>query len=181
VVRLVARGGVKIEAGIPERYAGEIGLGTQVQVTPNAYAAEARGGRVIFVGAAINPQTRTFPIEVAVDNAEGALKPAMVVRLGVTRAVLENAISVPQEAIVRDERGTSVFVATDGPTGAVVARRVVELGPSSGADVVVLSGVEPGDQIIVSGQSGLSEGDAVRVSRRRTASVAAPAPVASRN
>lgn len=167
VVRLVGAGGVKVTAGVPERYAGEIERGTQVRVTPNAYTVEPRGGRVSFVGLAIDEGSRTFPIEVSVENADRALKPSMVVRLEVTRDVLEGAISVPQAAVVRDERGTSVFVAVPAPgAGTVAARRVVELGPSSGDEVVITSGVEAGDRIIVSGQAGLAEGDLVRIDER---------------
>ena len=178
VVRLVSGGGVKVTAGVPERYAGEIELGTQVQVRPTAYEAEARGGRVAFVGQAINTQSRTFPIEVALDNSDGALKPAMVVRMGVTRDVLDEVISVPVDAVVRDERGTSVFVVATDSVGAFVAeRRVVELGPQSGATVVLTRGVANGEQIIVTGQSGLAEGDRVRVTERRQR--AAPLAAAS--
>lgn len=171
VVRLVSSGGVTVRAGVPERYAGDIEVGTQVRIEPTAYEAEPRGGRVTFVGTAVDPQSRTFPVEIAVDNSDRQLKPDMVVRLQVAREVLEDAISVPQEAIIRDERGTSVFVAvTDAGGTTVVERRVVELGPDSGDQVVLLDGVEPGDRVIVSGQSGIAEGDRVRVTEReRTA------------
>ena len=172
VVRLVASGAVKIVAGVPERYATEIEPGTQVRVVPNAYGAEPRGGRVTFVGSAINTQSRTFPVEIAVDNADRTLKPEMVVRLELTRDVLRDVITVPQETIIRDERGTSVYVVADG----AAARRVVELGPTSGADVVILSGVQPGDQIIVSGQADLAEGDRVRVTATRDAPPTARPP-----
>ena len=169
VVRFVSGGTVKIEAGVPERYAGAIRVGSAVRITPAAGVADARGGRVTFVGVAVNAQTRTFPVEIQVDNGDGALKPAMVVRLGITRDILENVVVVPRDAVVRDERGTSVFVATAGPNGTqVAARRVVRLGPTAGANVVVLSGVRTGESILVSGQSGIAEGDAVRISERRT-------------
>ncbi len=174
VVRLVGAGNVKVTAGVPERYAGDIEGGTQVQVTPNAYAAEARGGRVTFVGSAIDTDSRTFPIEVAVENADRSLKPSMVVRLRVTRDVLEGVITVPTEAVVRDERGTSVFVVAQDPSGAVASRRVVELGPNAGDTVVIRSGVEPGQQIIVSGAGDLAEGDRVRVTETRQLAAARP-------
>ncbi|WP_420456527.1 efflux RND transporter periplasmic adaptor subunit [Rubrivirga sp.] len=167
VVRLVGSGSVKVTAGVPERYAGEIEQGTQVQVTPNAYAVEARGGRVAFVGLAIDEGSRTFPIEVAVENADRSLKPSMVVRMNVTRSVLEDVIVVPTEAVVRDERGTSVFVVAQDTSGAVASRRVVELGPDAGDTVVLRSGVQAGDQIIVSGAGDLAEGDRVRVTETR--------------
>ena len=173
---------MKVTAGVPERYASEIEPGTQVRVSPTAYEVEARGGRVTFVGAAIDTESRTFPIEVAVENADRSLKPSMVVRLDVTRAVLEDVILVPAEAVVRDERGTSVFVVAADTSGAVAARRVVELGPNAGDTVVLRSGVEPGDQIIVSGAGSLAEGDRVRVTETRRLAgaggpVAPPDPV----
>ena len=173
VVRVVGAGSVKVTAGVPERYAGEIEQGTQVQVAPNAYAAEPRGGRVSFVGAAIDPASRTFPIEVGVENADRALKPSMVVRLDVTRDVLQDVIVVPTEAVVRDERGTSVFVVANDTSGAVARRRPVELGPDAGDTVVLRSGVEAGDRVIVSGAADLTEGERVRVTGTR------PGPTAS--
>ena len=167
VVRIVSGGAVKIEAGVPERFAGAIRVGAAVRVTPSAGTGEPRGGRVTFVGVAVNPQTRTFPVEIQVDNGDGALKPAMAVRLGVTRAILENVVVVPQEAVVR-ERGTpGVFVAGRG--GTRIERREVELGPTAGDNVVVLSGLRAGDAVVVAGQSGLSAGDTVRVAERRAA------------
>ncbi len=176
VVRIVSGGAVKIEAGVPERYAGAVQVGATVQVTPTAGAGGPRGGRVTFVGVAVNPQTRTFPVEIQVDNSDGALKPSMVVRLAVTRAILQNVVVVPQEAVVRDGDATALFVATAGPGGAKVARRrEVELGPTSGRTVVVLSGLRAGESIVVSGGSGLEDGDAVRVAETR-----APARQAAR-
>ena len=171
VVRLVSSGGIKVKAGVPERYASDIEPGTQVRIEPSAYDAEARGGRVTFVGTAVDTQSRTFPIEIAVDNSDRQLKPDMVVRLRVAREVLENAIVVPQQAVIRDERGTSVFVATTNESGQTVAqRRVVQLGPNAGDEIVLLDGVEPGDRIIVSGQTSIAEGDRLRVTEReRTA------------
>ena len=167
VVRLVGAGSVKVTAGVPERHAGEIEPGTQVRVSPNAYTVEPRGGRVTFVGLAIDDASRTFPVEIAVENSDRSLKPSMVVRLDVTRDVLEGAIAVPQQAVLRDERGTSVFVAAarEG-SGTVAERRVVELGPSSGDEVVLTSGVQAGDRIIVSGQTTIAEGDLVRIDER---------------
>jgi RND family efflux transporter MFP subunit len=167
VVRLVGAGGVKIAAGVPERYASEIEVGSPVRVIPAAYDAEPRGGRVTFVGLAVDPQSRTFPVEIAVANDDRTLKPEMVVRLELTRSVLRDAITVPTEAVVRDERGESVFVVEEDSAGVPrAARRPVELGPTSGTEVVLTAGVRPGERIIVSGQSGLAEGDRVRITER---------------
>jgi membrane fusion protein (multidrug efflux system) len=171
VVRVVS-GGVQVEAGVPERYAADIELGTPVRVIPSAYDGEALGGRVTFVGRAVDPQSRTFPIEVALGGAEVPLRPEMVVRLEVSRAVLEGVIALPLGAIVRDERGASVYVVREDTTGAgglVAARQPVVLGPTAGSSVVISSGLEPGARVIATGQSTVTEGDRVRVVETRRA------------
>ena len=160
VVRLVGGGGLVVEAGVPERYAGEIEVGTQVQITPSAYGAEARGGRVTFVGSAIDTDSRTFPIRVAVEDADRTLRAEMVVRMRVTRTVIPNALTLPQDAIQRDERGTSVYIVGTDSTGVPVAeRRQVALGAQSGGYVVVAEGLNEGDRVVTSGQGDLADGD----------------------
>ncbi|MEP0548330.1 MAG: efflux RND transporter periplasmic adaptor subunit [Rhodothermales bacterium] len=164
VVRLVSTEQVKVQAGVPERYAGDIEVGTPVRIVPQAYNVPPMRGTVTFVGRAINPQNRTFPIEVGLPNEAGQLKPEMIVRLEVQRQQFENVITLPLAAIVRDERGTSVLVVREEGDGLVAQRQPTELGAQSGGYVVVTSGVEPGDRVIASGQSTVSEGDRVRIS-----------------
>ena len=182
VVRLVGGGGLRIDAGVPERYAGEIEQGTPVTVNPTAYEAEPRGGRVVFVGRAIDPASRTFPIEVQTDNADGALRGDMVVGLQVTRRTIADALVLPQDAVVRDERGTSVFVVVPGDSAGVelARRREVTLGATSGGQVVVTQGLRAGDRVVVRGQSELADGDAVRVEGTRAAG-ARPATLGARS
>ena len=163
VVRLVSGGGVKVTAGVPERYAGDVEIGTPVRVTPNAAGAEPLSGRVTFVGRAVDAQSRTFPIEVSLPSGASALRPEMVVRLAVSRGVVGNALSVPLHAIERDERGPGVYVVSDRDDGLVVERRAVELGSSSSGRTVVTSGLSVGDRVITSG--GVTEGDRVRIDK----------------
>ena len=174
VLRLVSTGRVKVRAGVPERYAGEIEQGTPVTIVPEAYSVGTRRGSVTFVGAAIDPQSRTFPVEVELDNATGELKPEMTVRVEVTRAVLEEAIAVPLAAVIRDERGTSVYVVEEASAGLVAQNRPVELGSTTRGLVVVESGLSVGEEVIVQGQTVVAEGDPVRIVERH-----ATAPVAT--
>ncbi|NNF58100.1 MAG: efflux RND transporter periplasmic adaptor subunit [Rhodothermaceae bacterium] len=160
VARLVSGAGLRVEAGVPERYAGDIEIGTPVKVQPSSYTGEPLGGRVVFVGRAIDTQSRTFPIEASLSNVETPLRPDMVVSLEVSRAVLSDVITLPLSALVRDERGISVYVVDEAST---VARKVVELGPSSGGQAVIAEGLVVGDRVIVTGQTTVTEGDRVRV------------------
>jgi membrane fusion protein (multidrug efflux system) len=164
VVRLVSTATVDVEAGVPERYANDIQRGTPVRIQPTAYGLPELSGTVSFVGSAIDPQSRTFPIEVSIDNREGTLKPAMITKLFVTRSVLDDVLTVPLVAIVRDERGESVFVAVPTEGGAYVAeRRAVETGPASDGRVVVTDGIEAGDRVVVAGQTQIADGDLLRL------------------
>src|SRR5690606_16254222 len=152
---------------VPERYASDIEIGTRVEVRLNAYGVGNRIGRVTFVGSAIDPQSRTFPIEIALENAGRDLKPEMVAQGMVTRENLTEATVVPRDAVLRDELGTAVFVVKrDGDAQAVAERRSVTTGAAYGGRVVITSGLEPGDEVVTAGQTTLTDGDPVLVVAR---------------
>jgi membrane fusion protein (multidrug efflux system) len=165
VLRLVSAGGLRIRAGVPERYVGDVSMGTPVRILAGA-GHEERGGRIVFLGQAVDPDTRTLPIEVGLDPSAGALRPAMVVRLQVARSSMANVLTVPTGAVVRDERGTGVLVVARDSSGTVARYRRVTLGPTGGGVVVVSDGLEPGDLVLTTGQSMASDGDRVRISAR---------------
>jgi membrane fusion protein (multidrug efflux system) len=166
VVRLVAAGGLLIRAGVPERYAADVRLGAPVRILAGASGGEARGGRIVFVGQAIDPDTRTLPIEVALDQTQGALRPAMVVRMHLSRSVQNNVLTVPTRAVIRDERGAGVLVVRRDSGATVAQYQSVTLGPSGGGQVVVTEGLQRGDLVVSTGQSSVSDGDRVRIAAR---------------
>jgi membrane fusion protein, multidrug efflux system len=166
VLRLVSTGGLRVRAGVPERYAADVEMGAPVRILAGASGGEARGGRVVFVGQAVDPDTRTLPIEVALDQTAGMLRPEMVVRMHLSRAVLTNVLTVPARAIVRDERGTGVLVVERDSNGAVAHYREVTLGATSAGAVVIAEGLESGDLVVATGGSSVSEGDRVRITAR---------------
>ena len=163
VARVVDARTVKVAAGVPERYALDIRKGAPVEVGFNAYGIPRRQAAVTFVGNVINPSNRTFPIEIVLDNGEGVLKPEMIAKVFVTRARLEDQLVVPQTAVLLDENGTTLFVVERTPEGPIARRRTVELGPSYGKRTVITEGLNPGDEVIVVGQSKVTDGDIVEI------------------
>jgi membrane fusion protein (multidrug efflux system) len=163
VLRIVDTRRVRVTVGVPERYAGDIEVGTQVWISFKAYQNETRDGRVTFAGSAINPSNRTFPVEIEVENTEGRLKPEMIAQVSVSREKLDDVLVVPRPAVLRDEAGTSVFVVVDQDGVPTAVRRSVSLGPAYAGRVVLTEGVEPGTEVIVLGQTTVTEGDAVEV------------------
>lgn len=175
VVRLVNTDRLRVKAGVPERYARDIAVGQNAKMDFSTYGLSAREGTISFVGQAIDPASRTFPVEIDLSNADGTLKPEMSVRVQLTRAGTKDALVVPQTAVLRDINGDSLFVVEQregqGEALAILsAKRVpVKLGASSGGQVVVASGVTPGAKVVVRGQASLTTGDRVRVEQKSAA------------
>lgn len=163
IVRVVDADVVEVQGGVPERYAPDIEAGTTAEVRFNAYGLEPRTGPVTFVSSVIDPASRTFTVEVELDNPERRLKPEMVARILLERAKVPDALVVPQTAVLHDSEGDAVFVVQrDGEVATAQLRRV-EIGPRAQGDAVVTSGLSSGDEVVVVGQNSVSSGDAVEV------------------
>jgi membrane fusion protein (multidrug efflux system) len=163
VARVVDVATVKVLAGVPERYAGDIGPGAEAFVTLDAMPGREFTGRLEFVGTAVDDASRTFPVEVQLTNAGAVLKPGLVANVGITRRALESALVIPQEAVVRAENGFIVYVAVRQGEDWVSQARPVRTGASLGGRVVIESGLEQGDQVVVVGQQQLAGGDILRI------------------
>lgn len=163
VARLVDLDPIKVFAGVPERYAADLSVGDGAQMVFEALGSEVYTAPIRYVGSTINPQNRTFPIEVRVPNADGAIKPQMVANMSVTRRQVDDAIVVPQDALVRVQDGYVAFVAVERDGATVAEARVVALGPSRRNLVVVEDGVYVGERLIVVGQRSVADGDRVNV------------------
>lgn len=165
VARLVELDPLEISAGVPERYASDVRVGTSATVTFDVLPGRSFEARLSHVGSVVSRENRTFRAEFSLPNPEGVVKPEMVANVTLLRRELESAVVVPQEALVRAEDGFVAFVVEEsGESGETVARqRTVELGPSQRNEVVVTSGLAPGDRLVVVGQKQVAEGDRVSV------------------
>ena len=162
VARVLTIDRLKVVGGVPERFGPYVSEGGRAVLQFDVLPGHEIEGEIAYVGAAVDPRNRTFPIEIRLDNPEGRLKPQMVANVRVATERLTDVIVVPQDVVLRTEDGYQVFVAVDGPNGAVAEARVVELGPSFENEVVVAAGLEPGDRVIVRGHQMVDAGDRVR-------------------
>ncbi len=108
----------------------------------------ARNGRLVSVGAALDPATRTLPVIFALDNPDGALKPGMFVRSTIFTGESSEGVVIPATAVVDDGGRPTVFVMEGGEA---FYKRVVRLGARDGDRVQVLSGVAAGERVVSSG------------------------------
>lgn len=176
LARLVNTRRVKVTAGIPERYTNDIQVGTPVQLNFRRYGAGIRTADVTFVGNTIDPESRTFTIEVTVQNEDHTLKPAMGVNLRVTRSVLDSALVLPRTAVLRDETGTHVYLVDRSDTTAVARNQEVELGSETGGLVVADSGLTVGDEVIIVGHNNVSPDAPLEITDRYDQTTAAGTP-----
>lgn len=163
VARIVDADPVEVTAGVPERYARDIGAGAVARVRIDGPGGGTYEGKAAYVGTAVDERTRTFPVEFTIGNPGGVLKPGMVAQLDLARGSTDGALLVPRQAVQRASDGYFVYVVTGEGEQTMAQARAVVLGAGAGTDVVVESGLEPGERVIVVGQQQVANGDAVRV------------------
>ncbi|PKD43539.1 hypothetical protein CWD77_08190 [Rhodohalobacter barkolensis] len=168
VVRLVNTDLIRVISGVPERYSGEITEGSKVQLNFGGLNGETRESTVTYASNVLDPETRTYAIEVEMRNSEQLIKPDMVVDLLLERQTLENVIIIPRTAVLRNEDGQSVYIASE-QDGEKVARLVnVETGSAGGALIQIVNGLSDGDELVVNGVRNLSEGDVLNILNTET-------------
>jgi RND family efflux transporter MFP subunit len=163
VARIVALNPVKVQGGVPERYSADVSRGAKATVTFDVLADQRFEGTMSYVGSTVNTSSRTFPVEFTLPNPGGAIKPEMVANIAVERRVIDDAIVVPQQALVRIAEGFVVFVVEGEGAEATANRREVEVETSQQNQVVIRSGLDAGERLVVVGQNQVADGDRVRV------------------
>jgi RND family efflux transporter MFP subunit len=163
VVRVVTVRQVKVVGGIPERFALDVGVGSSATVTLDALQGRRFDGSVAFLGTSVDPQSRTLPIEIVLDNPSGIIKPRMLANVQVQRTQLDSVVVVPQDVVRRAEEGYEVFVVVENEGRLEAEARAVLLGPGYANQVVVDSGLAVGDRLITVGHGLVDDGSLVRV------------------
>ncbi|MGI9038587.1 MAG: efflux RND transporter periplasmic adaptor subunit [Gemmatimonadota bacterium] len=162
VARVVDAANLKVAGGVPERFAREVATGDSAAITFDVFPGQVFDGRIAFVGTAVDRQSRTFPIEIVMDNPEGLVKPYMIANVRIVTRRIEDALVVPREVLLRTELGQQAMVVESREGGDVAVARAVALGPSNENEVVVTEGLQAGDRLIVKGQQMVAPGDRVR-------------------
>lgn len=160
LAHVVNVGAIKVLADVSERYAGTITVGDEATVIPDSFPLDSLNGRVIFVGSSVNTNNRTLPVEIAVSNPGRKLKPEMITRVRIVRSVRSNAITIDQNIVQQVDRNRNiVYVEVNGKA----EERTVTFGARQGNVVEIVSGLKPGDRLIVSGFQLLVAGQAVTI------------------
>ena len=159
LVNVVQLERVKMRVGIPERDVPYFKMGDTVHVQLDALPDRTFDGAIHLIAPAADLVTHTFEAEIAMDNADGCLKPGMIARAHLVRKQYVDAIAVPifSTALINDKR--FAMVERDGKA----ELREVEVGVIQGSNVHVTKGLRAGDRLIVVGQRDARPGEPVNV------------------
>lgn len=122
--------------------------GAPVDVVTQAYANTAFPAHVAMVGDTLDPQTRTIPVRVSVQNPGVKLRPGMFASAHIDGPRTRTALFIPEDALQDVNGNQVVFVTQDGSTFKV---QVVKLGTRSQGKAEVMEGLKPGDHLVVNG------------------------------
>jgi membrane fusion protein, multidrug efflux system len=151
-----------VDFSLPERYLARVRAGQPVEVTLDALPGKRFQGRIEALDSSIDANGRALLVRAMVENPGALLKAGMFARPRVVFEVRENALVVPEEALVPLGERQYVFTVVDGPDGQKVSRRVeAQVGMRLPGKVELLGGVAAGDVIVTAGQSRLLRGDAL--------------------
>jgi membrane fusion protein (multidrug efflux system) len=149
---------VKITFSVPEKYAGQIKLNSDITFNTDG-SAKAFKGRVYAIEPAINAETRTLQIKALAQNPNNELLPGSFAKIKLSLSTLNNAILIPNEAIIPVLSGKTVFISQNGK-----AKQVdVVSGTRTAEDIVITSGLKVGDTVLTTGAMALKPDAPVKV------------------
>ncbi|AQR71138.1 efflux transporter periplasmic adaptor subunit [Janthinobacterium sp. LM6] len=136
---------VWLSANVAERDLAQVAVGQKTRIKVDAWPGKDFEGKVAYVGAVLDPETRTVQVRVAIDNRAGAFKPGMFAHAGFAGAS-RRALLVPAAAVLQSGLSTRVMVER---SALVFTPRTVEVGASHGDQVEIVSGLKAGERIVV--------------------------------
>lgn len=151
---------LKLQLQVPELDAPRVQVGMPVSASVDAYPDRKFAGRVTAVNPAVDPASRSFTVEAAIENPDNALRSGMFATARITQPGGGQSVYVPSESVVRDQNTNSfrVFTVKDG----VAHLKVVQIGDEENGWVQLLSGVAADEEVAVNNQQQLYEGARVQ-------------------
>ena len=142
-----------VEANLFEKDLGRVKIGAEAIITVDAYPGETFKGKLTYIAAVVDKETRTVQARVEVVNPDGRLKPEMFATAAIrTSGTSEKvnkgkALLLPQDAVVLMQGQPTAFVAEDGG----FEPRAVELGDTLRGKVVIINGLKAGERVVTAG------------------------------
>jgi cobalt-zinc-cadmium efflux system membrane fusion protein len=140
---------VWVMANVFEDDLSHVHTGDPADITSDAYPNRHFRGRVSYVGAALDPNSRTVQARIVTDNPDEMLKNNMYVTASLSAGTISKVIAVPDAAVLRDSENLPFVYVELGKDR--FSRRSIQVGQSNAGLTEVASGLSPGDKIVGNG------------------------------
>jgi len=162
---------IYVNVNVPQQATAQIQVGRKLRVTAEDVAGKVFTGSVTAIDSEVDETTRNIQIQATLSNPEDKLRPGMFVQVEIPVGASRAVIALPASAINYAPYGDSVFVISDlkdpkGQTYRGVRQQFVKIEGSRGDQVAVISGLNPGDEVVTSGAFKLRNGAAVQVNNK---------------
>jgi len=159
LANLESLGSMKLDFRVPETYLARLSVGQTLAARVDAYPEQTFEGAIYAIDPALDPETRTVLLRARLPNRDNRLRPGLFARVSLILERRENALVVPEQAIVPLGQTPFVYRVVEGK--AAVAS--VKLGLRRPGQVEILDGLAAGDLVVTDGQLKIRDGAAVTV------------------
>ena len=159
LVNLEAIDPVKADFRVPEKFLPAIKVGQTIRIRVDAFPGETFDGKVYAIDPRIDVAGRSLLVRAKVPNADRRLRPGLFARVTVLLQIKEDALTIPEQAIVPQGDSQYVFKIDGGK----VAMSEVSVGMRRSGQVEILQGLSVGDEVVTAGQLKLRDGTPVSV------------------
>jgi len=171
IVALQSLDPIYVNFGVPQQDAGQIKMGSTIRIISQEAKERTYTGKVTAFDSVVNESTRNIQVQATLSNPGGRLRGGMFVQVDVNTGADRTVISVPASAINYAPYGDSVFIVGDmkdpkGNTYRGVRQQFVKVAGSRGDQVGIISGLNPGDEVVSSGVFKLRNGAAIQVNNK---------------
>lgn len=163
LLRLVNLDQLRVTADVSESFLGRVKEGETATLRFASLPDVKLERPVHRTGMVIDPVTRTFPVEVLVDNKDQLLKPNMLSSVRIQDFSTDDALLVPSIILKEDFNGTFLFRIDDAANGPKAEKVYVETGKTVQDVTRIIEGVQKGDRVIVAGYNLVSDGSPIRI------------------
>lgn len=171
IVPLQSLNPIYVNFGVPQQEVGKLGMGRTLHITSDDVPGMQFTGRVNALDSIVDQTTRNITVQATLANPQNRLRPGMFVQVALGVGSNADVIALPASSINYAPYGDSVFIVTElkdpkGNTYRGVRQQIVKLGASRGDQVGVISGLNPGDEVVSSGVFKLRTGMAVQINNK---------------
>lgn len=159
VAKVVDISQVKIKIGVAEKDVVKVKPKQPAIISVDSFAGKSFEGTVTAVGPQADLSTRTFPVEILVQNPDYQLKAGMAAKVEIATETMKDVTLIPKSALLERGGETLIFVVSNGRA----EKRVPKLGLESGDNVVLLEGAQAGEKVVILGQENLADGTPVAI------------------